>query len=123
MLKSPTGWKRKKKCRFSLWAWERIDIFYPVNRGETIYIFPVIPSSLFVRIFNRSLLPCYVFVTWWDYFLRYFDFQCYNLGIQLLEMGRAVMAEKFVGKALGLLKLGASEAFIGRWAEPMHKVW
>lgn len=48
--------------------------------------------------------------------------QCYNLGLQLLEMDRATTAERFLGKALGLLKVGASEAFTDRWTEVMHKV-
>lgn len=49
-------------------------------------------------------------------------FQCYNIGLQLLEMGRPSEAERFVGKALGLTKIGASEAFNSRWGETIHQV-
>ena len=48
--------------------------------------------------------------------------QCYNLGLQMMEMERPTAAERFVGRALGLLKLGASKSFEGRWADTMHKV-
>lgn len=48
--------------------------------------------------------------------------QCYNIGLQLLEMSRATEAERFVGKALGLVRIGASKAFSARWAEAMHRV-
>lgn len=48
--------------------------------------------------------------------------QCYNLGLQLLEMDRASEAERFVGRALGLLKLGSSTAFADRWGGVMYQV-
>lgn len=40
----------------------------------------------------------------------------------MLEMERPSTAERFVGRALGLLKLGASQAFTRRWGDIMHKV-
>lgn len=48
--------------------------------------------------------------------------QCYNLGLQLMEMGLAGEAERFVGKALGLVKLGSSRAFAARWEETVYQV-
>lgn len=48
--------------------------------------------------------------------------QCYNLGLQLMEMGRAGEAERFAGKALGLVKLGSSQAFAARWEETIYQV-
>ncbi|CAM9125922.1 unnamed protein product [Ectocarpus sp. 8 AP-2014] len=53
----------------------------------------------------------------------YVSAKCYNLGLQLLEMSRPGEAERFVGKALGLLKLGSSPAFVRRWEEAIHKVY
>ena len=48
--------------------------------------------------------------------------KCYNLGLQLMEMGRASEAERFVGKALALVKLGSSRAFATRWEETIYQV-
>ncbi|CAN0136313.1 unnamed protein product [Ectocarpus sp. 6 AP-2014] len=53
----------------------------------------------------------------------YVSAKCYNLGLQLLEMSRPGEAERFVGNALGLLKLGSSPAFVRRWEEAIHKVY
>lgn len=50
------------------------------------------------------------------------DEQCYNLGLQLMELGRPGEAERFVGKALGLVKLGSSRAFAARWEETVYQV-
>ena len=48
--------------------------------------------------------------------------KCYNLGLQLMEMGRPVEAERFVAKALGLVKLGSSKAFADRWEATIYQV-
>lgn len=48
--------------------------------------------------------------------------KCYNLGLQMMEMGRPAEAERFVGKALGLVKLGSSKAFADRWEETIFQV-
>eukprot|EP00903_Cladosiphon_okamuranus_P017696 g16295.t1 len=53
----------------------------------------------------------------------YMAAKCYNLGLQLMEMGLAGEAERFVGKALGLVKLGSSRAFATRWEETMYQVY
>lgn len=37
-------------------------------------------------------------------------------------MGRPSESERFVEKALGLIKIGASEAFNSRWGETIHQV-
>lgn len=39
-----------------------------------------------------------------------------------MEMGRAGEAERFVGKALGLVKLGSTRAFAVRWEKTMYQV-
>lgn len=39
-----------------------------------------------------------------------------------MELGRPGEAERFVGKALGLVKLGSSQAFAGRWKETIYQV-
>lgn len=39
-----------------------------------------------------------------------------------MEMGRPSEAEKLVGKALGLVKLGSTMAFASRWEETIFQV-
>lgn len=39
-----------------------------------------------------------------------------------MEMGRPGEAERFAGKALGLVKLGSSQAFAARWEETIYQV-